>query len=171
MLTVRPPAKGDALLSGLAPPPARGFFHYCGLAARGSQSGRWSLAELPFSHGRALVRGRNVPEKSRLRCSDLCRLCVCRILVLVLGPRNSSRGGKLLTAKAPARSEAARAFFAVTPATAVPTPPRLRSESSMGMTDATAGIHRGAGERGDVAAGGPGAAGRQRIGVLIGDLT
>ena len=139
--------------------------------AGGSRSGRWSLAELPFSHGRALVRGRNVPEKSRLRCSDLCRLCVCRILVLVLGPRNSSRGGKLLTAKAPARSEAARAFFAVTPATAVPTPPRLRSESSMGMTDATAGIHRGAGERGDVAAGGPGAAGRQRIGVLIGDLT
>jgi hypothetical protein len=91
--------------------------------AGGSRSGRWSLAELPFSHGRALVRGRNVPEKSRLRCSDLCRLCVCSILVLVLGPRNSSRGGKLLTAKAPARSEAARAFFAVTPATAVPTPP------------------------------------------------
>jgi len=36
---------------------------------------------------------------------------------------------------------------------------------------AAPGIHRGAGERGDVAAGGPGAAGRQRIGVLIGDLT
>src|SRR5271170_5956046 len=39
----------------------------------------------------------NVPEKSRLRCSDLCRLCVCRILDRVLRPRDSARGGKLLT--------------------------------------------------------------------------
>jgi hypothetical protein len=145
MLTVRPPPKGDALLSGLAPPPARGFFHYCGLAARAVSLDDGRLRSYPSPTGEALVRGRNVPEKSRLRCSDLCRLCVCRILVLVLGPRNSSRGGKLLTAKAPARSEAARAFFAVTPATAVPTPPRLRSESSMGMTDATAGFIAGLG--------------------------
>ena len=34
-----------------------GLFLSYRLAARGSQSGRWSLAELAFSHGRALVRG------------------------------------------------------------------------------------------------------------------
>jgi hypothetical protein len=49
-----------------------------------------------------MARRRNVPEKSCVCGSDLCRLCVCRILVRGVRPLNSSRGGKLLTTKAPA---------------------------------------------------------------------
>jgi hypothetical protein len=39
----------------------------------------------------------DVPEKSRLRCSDWCRLRVCRILDCVLRARDNVRGGKLLS--------------------------------------------------------------------------
>jgi hypothetical protein len=47
-------------------------------------------------HGRALARGQMSLRKAVF--VDLRRLCICRISVLVLGPRNSSSRGKLLAA-------------------------------------------------------------------------
>jgi hypothetical protein len=100
MLAARPLPQGDPLLSGLAPHPcgASSFLRPCGAGQSVWTMVVGGASLLPRA---SIGEKTNVPEKSRLRCSDLRRLCVCRILVRVLGPRNSSRGGKLLT-KAPA---------------------------------------------------------------------
>jgi hypothetical protein len=103
LLSVRP-LLVTRISSSLTWPFFGGAFSFLRPCGAGSQSGRWSLAELAFFHERALARGRNVPKESCVCGSDLRRLCVCRILVLVLGPRNSSRGGKLLTTKGPPAS-------------------------------------------------------------------
>jgi hypothetical protein len=61
---------------------------------------RRQLLELHWLPRVSIGERANVFEKSRLRCSDLCWLCVFRILDRVLRPFDKACGGKLLTTKA-----------------------------------------------------------------------
>ncbi len=97
MLAARP-SRGDAFRPFPYLPRTRaGLFYSRGFAGRGPSD--WTMvaggASLP---PRASIgESANVPEKRRLHCCDLRRLCVCRVLERVLRPLDRARGGKLLT--------------------------------------------------------------------------